>query len=157
MYLVPQGAGLQVKAVLDQDSKKTFHISATEKRLILGAEGLKIKKRDKNNELKEITRENWQELQEICENSNTRLLNSADKQRIILDGLNDLRAPEEMTIPGCPDKKLYNGQAISKWSCDKLFGTKFDDNFILNFFSYCSSVGSSIWSDHTGSSITQQS
>ena len=116
MHLVPQGAGFQVKAVLDQDSKKTFHISATEQRFVLGAEGLKMKKRDKNNELKEITQENWQELQETCENSNARLLNSADKQRIIQDGLNDLRAPEEMAIPGCPEKKLHNGQAISKWS-----------------------------------------
>ena len=114
MRSVPQGAGLQVKAVLDQDSKKTLHLSATEERLVLGAEGLKIKKRDKNNQLKEITRENWEDLQEACENSNMRLLNSADKQMIIMDALNDLRAQEEMAVPGCPDKQLYNGQAISK-------------------------------------------
>ncbi len=114
MCLVPQGAGLQVKAMLDQDSKKTFHLSATEKRLIVGAEGLKIKKLDKNNELKEVTQENWQDLQEACENSNMRLLNSADKQMIIMDALNDLRAPDEMAVPGCPDNKLYDGQAISK-------------------------------------------
>jgi uncharacterized cysteine cluster protein YcgN (CxxCxxCC family) len=120
MRLVPQGAGLQVKAVLDQDSKKTFHLSATEKRLVLGAEGLKIKKRDKNNTLKEITQENWEDLQEACENSNMRLLNSADKQMIIMDALNDLRAQQEMTVPGCQDKQLYNGQAISKERCNKL-------------------------------------
>lgn len=101
-----------MKAVLDQNSKKTFHITATEKRLIRGAESLKINKRDKNNELTEITEENWKELQEACENSNMRLLNSADKQMVILDALNDLRAPEEMAVPGCPDKMLYNGQAI---------------------------------------------
>ncbi|XP_028392875.1 anoctamin-10-like [Dendronephthya gigantea] len=109
---VPEGAGLRVKPVLDQDSKKTFHLSASEKRLVQGAEGLRIKKRDKNNKLREITQENWQEFEENCENSNVRVLNSADKQRIILDALNDLRAPEEMDVPGCVDKKLYIGQAI---------------------------------------------
>jgi hypothetical protein len=114
MRLVPQGAGLQVKPVLDQDSKKTFHLSATEKRLIRGAEALKMKKRDKNNELQEITQENWQDLQEACENSNMRLLNTADKQMIIFDALNDLRAPEDMAVPGCPDKQMHTGQAISK-------------------------------------------
>lgn len=103
-----------MKQVLNQDSKKTFHIWATEKRLIKGAEDLKIKKRDKNNQLKEITQENWQEFEEACENSNVRVLNSADKQRIIMDALNDLRAKEEEEVPGCPDKTLYNGQAISK-------------------------------------------
>ena len=112
--LEPEGAGLQVKAVLDQDSKKTFHISATKKRLIAGAEELKIKKRDKNNKLKEITQENWEDLQEACENSNIKLLNSADKQRIIMDALNNLSAPEEIDVPGCKDKKLYNGQSLSK-------------------------------------------
>ncbi|XP_046843595.1 anoctamin-10-like [Xenia sp. Carnegie-2017] len=81
-------------------------------RFIVGAEELKIKKRDKNNKLQNVTRENWKELQETCENSNLCLLNSSEKQQIIMAALNSLRSRDDMAIPGCPDKKLHNGQAI---------------------------------------------
>lgn len=118
-YSAPQGAGLQVKVVFEKDSKKTFHITASLERFIVGAEEMKIKKRDKNNKLQNVTRENWKELQETCENSNLRLLNSSEKQQIIMAALNSLRSRDDTAIPGCPDKKLHNGQAISK--CNDLF------------------------------------
>lgn len=113
-YLITEGAGLQVKGVLDQDSKKTFHLSATKKRLISGAEQLKIKKLDKNNELKEVTEDNWKEFEEHNADSNGQVFYSAEKQRIILHELNNIRAEEEQKIPGYPDISIYNGQAISK-------------------------------------------
>lgn len=168
MCLVPEGAGLQVKPVLDQESKKTFHLSATEKRLVQGAEGLRIKKRDKNNKLREITEENWQEFEEDCENSNVRVLNSADKQRIILDALNDLRAPEEMDVPGCSDKKLYIGQAISKYTNRWLsiqYTIRTSQQFVLScincqnenslFLRHSSSIGPGVRPRHPNSSFKQ--
>lgn len=99
--------------MLDQDSNKTFHLSATEKKFICGAEQLKIKKRDKNNVLKEVTKGNWSEFEEN-ENSSGHVLNSADKQRIILQALNSIKAKEEINIPGYLDRSMYTDQAVSK-------------------------------------------
>lgn len=107
----PRGAGLKVKGVLDEDSKKTFHLSATEKKFLSGAEQLNIKKLDKNNTLKEVTKDNWREF-EVNENSSGPVLNSADKQQVILQALNSIKAEKELNIPGYPDRSLYTDQAI---------------------------------------------
>ena len=78
--------------------------------MLKGAEQLKIKKYNKDNELKEITGKNWKDF-----GKDTLMLNSADKQRIILQALSNLKATEEQQIPGYKDKTIYDDQAISKW------------------------------------------
>ncbi|XP_050306991.1 anoctamin-10 [Anthonomus grandis grandis] len=106
------------------DEEYTFHISATIVKLLEVAEEIELSKPDARGHPREFT---VAELDEFPANGKTidDLLTLADRQRIVLHELENIRALDyEKFIPGYPLIKLYEGQAILPLAKNKDLITK---------------------------------
>ncbi|XP_005096666.1 anoctamin-10 isoform X2 [Aplysia californica] len=109
-----RGAELIVKTNTSENSKETIlYIGATTERLLIGAEEMKIQKTYRDGSLRDISLtdlDNFNNSEDL-----DRFLTTAEKQRVILKGMESLRASEEETfIPGYPKNSLYPGKSIIK-------------------------------------------
>ncbi|CAL1532334.1 unnamed protein product [Lymnaea stagnalis] len=108
------GAELLVQTYYMEHSKETvLYIGATLDRLLIGAEEMKIYKTYKDGSLREMA------LTDITNFENSedlfQFLTNAEKQKVILKGIENVRAQEdEPFIPGYPKYTLFPGKSIIK-------------------------------------------
>lgn len=107
------GAELIVKILPAHNDKGVMlHVSAPTVRLLEAAELLEIKKKDHEGYLRELT---LRDIEPFLYDGITMesLLSMAEKQRIVLHELQNIRAQtEDHVLPGYPQIQLYNGQPI---------------------------------------------
>jgi len=109
------GAGLKAKLVPNSlKNCDTLHISADTKRLLAGAEKLKIKKRHQTGAWMEFCLELSKEFKDFS-NDGEGFLTTSECERIVFMGLEHIKPHEDGTVPGYSDVKLYRNRATSKW------------------------------------------
>ena len=109
------GAGLKTKLVPNAlKNCDTLHISADTKRLLVGAEKLKIKKRHKSGAVMDFSLEQCKEFKDFV-NDGEEFLMVREKERIIYVALESIKPHEDGTVPGYSDVKMYKNRALSKF------------------------------------------
>lgn len=106
------GAGLKTKLVPNAlKNCDTLHISADTKRLLAGAEKLKIKKRHKSGAIMDFCLEQCKEFKDFV-NDGEEFLMVREKERIIYVALESIKPHEDGTVPGYSDVKMYKNRAL---------------------------------------------
>ena len=109
------GADLKVKLVPNSlKNCDTLHLSGETKRLLIGAEKLKIKKRRVSGISAEFCVQTSDEFQGFA-NGGEGFLTLSECERIIFMALQHIKPHEDGTVPGYSDVKLHKGRAISKF------------------------------------------
>lgn len=110
------GAGFKVKLVPNSlKSCDTLHISADTKRLLVGAEKLKLKRCLKNGAPVDFCVELCHEFKDFT-NDGEGFLSKSESENIVFLGLEHIKPHEDGTVPGYPDVKLYRNRATSKFT-----------------------------------------
>ena len=106
------GAGLDYRVDPNVVKKcDNLHIFASMRRLLEGAEKLKIEKPHKGGTLMEFSLQHCQGFVNFSMDGTGFLLES-ECHRIVLDALNNIRAHEDGTVPGFPDVKIHKNRTI---------------------------------------------
>ena len=109
------GADLKVKLVPNSlKNCDTLHLSGETKRLLIGAEKLKIKKPRISGISAEFCLQMSEEFQGFA-NGGEGFLTLSECERIIFMALQHVKPHEDGTVPGYSDVKLHKGRAISKF------------------------------------------
>lgn len=109
------GADLKVKLVPNSlKNCDTLHLSGETKRLLIGAEKLKIKKPRISGISAEFCLQMSEEFQGFA-NGGEGFLTLSECERIIFMALQHIKPHEDGTVPGYSDVKLHKGRAISKF------------------------------------------
>ena len=115
------GAGLKAKLVPNTlKDCDTLHISGDTKRLLVGAEKLKIRKRHKTGASMDFCLEQCKEFEGFTDDGEG-FLNTSECERIVFMALEHIKPHEDGTVPGYSDVKLYRNRATSKWIYIYLF------------------------------------
>lgn len=93
----------------------TLHISADTKRLLVGAEKLKLKRCLKNGAAVDFYVELCHEFKDFA-NDGEGFLSKRECEHIVFLGLEHIKPHEDGTVPGYPDVKLYRNRATSKFT-----------------------------------------
>lgn len=105
------GAGFKVKLVPNSlKNCDTLHISADTKRLLLGAEKLKLKRCLKDGAPVDFCIELCHEFKDFA-NDGEGFFSKSECELIIFQGLEHIKPHEDGTVPGYPDVKLYRNRA----------------------------------------------
>lgn len=109
------GAGLEARLVPNAlKGCDSLHLSAQPKRFFAGAEKLKMKKRHKaTGGLDEFCVKQAQQFENFSEDG-AGFLTTAEKQRIIMNALDNIKAHTDQTVPGHAKVQLLAGRSISK-------------------------------------------
>lgn len=109
------GAGLKAKLVPNSlKNCDTLHISADTKRLLAGAEKLKIKRCLKNGVPVDFCVELSKEFKDFA-NDGEGFLTKSESERIVFMGLEYIKPHEDGTVPGYPEVKIYRNRATGKF------------------------------------------
>ena len=93
----------------------TLHISADTKRLLAGAEKLKLKRCLKNGAAVDFCVDLWHEFEDFA-NDGEGFLSKRECEHIVFLGLEHIKPHEDGTVPGYPNVKLYRNRATSKFT-----------------------------------------
>lgn len=105
------GAGFKVKLVPNSlKNCDTLHISADTKRLLVGAEKLKLKRCLKNGAAVDFCVELCHEFKDFA-NDGEGFFSKRECEHIVFLGLEHIKPHEDGTVPGYPDVKLYRNRA----------------------------------------------
>ena len=110
------GAGLEARLVPNSlKGCDSLHLSAQTKRLLTGAEKLKLKKKHKvTRGLEEFSVNLGQQFENFSEDD-AGFLTTAEKQRIMMNALDNIKSHSDQTVPGYTKVQLLTGRAISKY------------------------------------------
>lgn len=102
------GCDLKIERYVEQQSV-VFFISATQKRLVEGADDIGIRKKYKDGSLRDFCVADRFNFKNYKEGS---FFYDCERQRIITQSLENLRADDEVSVPGHSDVRLYSGKCI---------------------------------------------